>query len=184
MKTIKEFKTVTKENYQVIIKEENRGTLITPYFHEVFGHPRQVLEVNFYEIHKGVFSFAKYNIVQFLIKADNLETAIQMAKNRLDDIFINGYPNRNEFFVVSGYRYDNENFKKSYDLSFMENTHLYNQFTPSTYKLKIGDLLEYDTDGDGWGFWYAVDESGKRISNRLKGGIFIGYLSDGVIKRY
>ena len=171
------------EKYQVIIKEENRGTIITPFFHEVYNK-NEVLEVNFNEIYKGMFSFAKYNVVQFNIKADNIETAIEMAKDRLDDIFKNGYPKKNEIVVVTGYMYDENNNKKTYNLSFMENTHLRNQFTASSYKTKIGDLLKYETDGDGWGFWYAVDENGKRLSDRLKGGIFTSCLSDGIIKKY
>ena len=164
-------------------KDKNRGTIITPFFHEVYGET-EVLEVNFREIYKGVFSFAKYGVIQFNIKADNIETAVEMAKDRLDDIFKNGYPKKNDIVVVTGFRYDENNNKKPYNLSFMENTHLHNQFTANSYKTKGGDLLKYDRDGDGWGFWYVVDENGKRVSDRLKGGIFLGYLSDGVIKKY
>ncbi len=174
-------KKISKE-YQVNFKDENRGSIITPFFHEVYGNS-EILEVSFNEIYKGMFSFATYGVIQFNIKADNIKDAIEMAKDRLNNILQNGYPKRNDIVVVTDFIYDENNNKIPYNLSFMENTHIRNQFTPNSYKTKVGDLLKYDMDGDGWGFWYAVDENGKRISDRLKGGIFIGYLSDGVIKK-
>lgn len=184
---VKNFKESVNESinnkYEVNFKEENRGSIITPFFHEVYGN-REVLEVNFSKLYGGMFSFAKYGVIQFNLKADSIETAVEMAKDRLNTILQKGFPKRNDIVVVSGFRYDENNNKKSYSLSFMENTHHQNQFTPNSYKTKPGDLLKYDTDGDGWGFWYAVDENGKRVSDRLKGGIFTGYLSDGVIKKY
>jgi hypothetical protein len=168
-------------SYQIKIKEGNRGSIITPFSHEIYGK-HEILEVNFNEIYKGMFSFARYGVIQFNIKSDNTETAIEMAKERLNHILRNGFPKRDGIVVVSGFRYDENNNKKPYNLSFMENTHTQNQFTANSYKTKAGDLLRYDTDGDGYGFWYAVDIRGKRISGRLKGGILTSYLSDGVVE--
>lgn len=165
---------------KVTFKEENRGTIITPYYHQVYGGS-ETLEVNFNQIYKGCYSFARYGVIQFNIEADDINTAVEMAKDRINDIMANGFPNERDVVVVSGYRYDESNNKIPYNLSFMENTHHLNQFTAKTYKADVGTFLKYDCDGDGWGFWYAVDESGKRISGRLKGGIFTGYSSDGVI---
>jgi hypothetical protein len=182
--TIREFLNENIENdYKVLSKGDNRGTIITPFFHNVYNNS-EILEVNFSELYKGMFSFAKYGVIQFNIKSDNVEDAITLAKNRLNVIFKNGYPNKKDIVVVTGFRYDENNNKNTYNLSFMENTHNNNRFTENSYKTKKGDLLKYDQDGDGFGFWYVVDKNGKRLSERLKGGIFIGYLSDGVIQKY
>jgi REP element-mobilizing transposase RayT len=165
---------------RAIFLEENRGTIETPYYYQVYNK-NEILQVNFSEIYKGCYSFWKYGIMQFNIKSDNINTAIEIAKDRISDIMANGYPKRGDIVMVTGYRYDDNNTKIPHTLTFMENTHIRNQFTANTYKTKAGDLLKYDCDGDGWGFWYAVDENGKRTSDRLKAGIFIGYLSDGII---
>lgn len=173
-----------KNNYQVQFKENNKGSIITPFSHKCYGKD-EILEVSFNELYKGSFSFARYGILQFLIKTDNVKDAVKLAKKRLDAIFKNGYPTKNDIVVFSGFKYDEKDNKKiPYQLSFMENTHHQNQFTKSSFIVKVGDLLKYDCDGDGWGFWYAVDENGKRISARLKGSIFIGYCSDGVLTKY
>jgi len=177
-----EFKIEFNEN------DKNRGKIITPYYYEVYGYRNPIqLEVNFSELYKrpnsqtATYSFAKYGICQFTIKSDNINSAIELAIQRLKDIFKNGIPNRNDKFIVSGFRYDETNKKVSYTPSFMENTHLRNQFTEDSFKTKKGDLLKHDTEGDGYDFWYAIDNDGKRISDRLKGSILIGFISDGVL---
>ncbi len=174
------------KNYEVIFDGENKGKLITPYVFKNAWHREGIqIIVNFNELYEGMFSFAKYSIVDFNIKSDSVENAIEMAKNRLDDIFSDGCPNSNkDIFEVTGTKYDYNNNKVPYELKFMENTHLRNPFTKSSYVTKKGDLLKHDVDGDGWGFWYAVDKSGKRISDRLKGTIFVSSFSNGIIKKY
>jgi hypothetical protein len=49
------------------------------------------------------------------------------------------------------------------------------------YSKRTAGLLKYVGDNDGYGFWYAVDSNGKRISNDLKGGIFESLFADGII---
>ena len=172
----------TSSEYQVVFTENNRGTIHTPFFHNAYLR-EEPLEVSFSELYKGMFSFGKWAVVQFLIKSDDVNEAIEMAKDRLELILANGYPDRlKDILVVTGFRYGEKNEKTPYTLSFMENTHHQNQFTASSYKMKEGDLLRHCSDGDGWGFWYAVDKNGNRISSRLKGDIFLSALSDGEIK--
>ena len=166
---------------EVIYKEDGRGTIITPFFHEVYNK-KERLEVNFSSLAKETFSFAKYGVIQFIIEADSLEKAVELAKDRINLLFPM-YPKQNEIIKVTGFKYNNENVKVPFELSFMENTHHQNQFTANSYKTKIGDLLRYDCDGDGWGFWYIVDDNGKRISERLKGKTFLGAISDGIITK-
>lgn len=174
------------KNFKVIFKEEeNRGTLICPFFYDSYGK-QKFIEVNFSPLlySKGVFSFAQYGILQFTIKSDNIKDAIKMAKERIKIICKNGLPKQNDIVIVNDFRLLDDNTKKPYILSFMENTHHQNQFTPNSYITKKGDLLMYDRDGDGWGFWYAIDENKNRISGRLKGGTFFGYVSDGVVTKF
>lgn len=161
--------------------KNNRGTIITPYTYVVCGYPTPFqLEVNFNELYEGTYSFAKYNICQFIIKAENINNAIELAIERLKEIYKNGMPKK-KIFRVSGIRYDDCNNKITYTPSFMENTHLRNQFTESSYITEKGDLLMHDTDGDGYGFWYAVDNDGKRISSRLKGSILNALVCNGTL---
>jgi hypothetical protein len=160
----------------------NKGTIITPFTYVVYGYAKPFqLEVNFNELYEGTYSFAKYNVCQFIIEADNINKAIELAVERLKDIYKNGMPQKKQVFRVTGIKYNGSNDKVAYTPSFMENTHLRNQFTASSYKTKQGDLLVHDTDGDGYGFWYAVDNDGKIISSRLKGSILNGLVCDGVI---
>lgn len=165
--------------------DKDRGTIKTPYSYKEYYTLKQ-FEINYSLTYKGMYCFAKYGLMQFHIASDSLNKAIEMAKQRIDGIFNieNILPSNSDIFEVSGFRYDENNIKKLYELSFMENTHMNNPFTSNSYKTKKGDLLKHDVDGDGWGFWYVVDENGNRISERLKGGIFIGYLSDGVLTKY
>ncbi len=163
---------------------ENSGEIITPYTYKIVGYSDSFeLKVRFKELYKGTYSFDEYNICQFNIESDNIDSAIKLAIERLKYIFKDGIPQRNsdEIFVVSGFQYDKKNTKKPYTPSFMENTHSMNQFTENTFKTKKGDLLKYDRGGDGYGFWYLVNKNGEKISNRLKGSILVGYISDGVL---
>jgi len=171
-------------NFEVKFDEskKNRGTIITPFTYVVYGYSTPIqLEVNFNELYEGAYSFAKYNVCQFIIKVDDVNKAIELAVERLKDIYKDGMPQKKKVFRVTGIRYNDSNNKVTYTPSFMENTHIRNQFTESSYKTKEGDLLVHDTDGDGYGFWYAVDNDGKRISSRLKGSILNGLVCDGAI---
>jgi hypothetical protein len=172
--------------------DKNRGKIITPYTYMLYGYSNPfTLEVNFNELYKCresladggmmMYSFAKYGICQFNVKSKNIKSAIESAIERLQDIYKDGIPNKNDAFVVSGFRYNEDNKKVSYLPSFMEDTHIRNQFTKNSFTTKKGDILRYDDDGDGWGFWYAIDNDGKRVSTRLKGSILISYIADGVV---
>ena len=164
--------------------DKNEGEIITPYKYKIIGYSDSFeLKVRFRELYKGTYSFNEYNICQFIIKSRDINSAIKLAIERLKYIFKDGVAKRNsnKIFVVSGFQFDEKNTKKPYTPSFMENTHSMNQFTENSFKTKKGDLLKYDSDGDGYGFWYLVNKDGERISNRLKGSIFVGYISDGVI---
>ena len=154
--------------YKITFQEGNRGTILTPYIHNAYRND-EILEVNFRELYEGMFSFAKYGVLQFNIKANSIEEAIELAKVRLDNIFSNGDPNRiRENVIVSGFKYDENNNKIPYNPPLA----------------KIGDLLKYVGNNDGYGFWYIVDSNGKRISNEVKSGIFESLFADGVIKKH
>jgi hypothetical protein len=182
--TIREFLNENKKSkYQVEFKEKNRGTIISPFSFNVNGE-NEIIKIDFWQLYEGLFSFVKYGLIQFDIKADDVKDAIELAKDRLDFVFENGYPKRNDIVSVTGFMFDKNNTKKPFVLSFMEKTNSLNQFTESSYKTKPGDLLKYNGDGDGFGFWYIVDENGNRKSDRLKGDTFTSCLSDGIIKKY
>jgi hypothetical protein len=181
--TTSEITKTHQMDYKILFNTESSGTMTCPFFHNVYGKLEN-LELNFKEFYKGTYLFAKYGIIDFFVESKSIKGAIKLAKNRLNNILKNGYPNKNDVVVFTGFKYDENNNKILFDLSLMENTHIANPFTKYSYKVKKGDLLKYDQDGDGWGFWYAVDKNGKIISDNLKGGIFTSYLSNGSIQKY
>lgn len=159
-------------------KDKERGTIHTPFFRSSYNNKVEPIDVTFYKLYQGMYSFG----YGFLIKAENTEKAIQLAIERLKIVYNRGaYNLYADTFIVTGFRLSRENIKVPYTPSFMENTHHQNQFTPDTFKTKKGDYLKFDRDGDGYGFWYAVNKEGKRISERLKGSIFSSLFFDNAI---
>jgi hypothetical protein len=72
-----------QSTYQVVFKNNYSGTITTPFTHTIFNRT-ETIEISFRELSQGIFSFAKYNVIQFIINADNVEDAITLAKNRAD----------------------------------------------------------------------------------------------------
>jgi hypothetical protein len=141
-------------------------------------------EFSVQEIYKGCYSVSKYNLAQFLYRTEDEKKAMQYAKKHLKKLGKLDYSDRNGIFVVTNYQYNEKGEKVIFTPSFMENTHTKNQFTAHTYKTNKGALLRYDGDGDGYGFWYEVDCNGNKISDRLKGQIFVGLFSSLAIKKF
>jgi hypothetical protein len=161
--------------------DKKRGEIITPYFrYHKFLNPEQ-LKIRFSELYEGTFHFGDGYITSFLIKTNTVKKAVEMGKTRIKEIYKYGVYNNEDIFVVTGYKYNENNEKIPFTPSFMENTHIRNQYTSNSFKTKEGDLLRYDQNGDGYGFWYKVDENGKKESDRLKGTILTALFCDGVV---
>jgi hypothetical protein len=177
--------TKSKTRFKVIFNDEKKGIIQTPFLRKIYNQNNILINIKFSELYEGCYHFGEWNVLSFHIKTNDVKKAVKLAKNRLNYLFndlkLDFNTDNKKMFYFTGSRLDDQNNKNNFQLSFMENTHLQNQFTKDSYIVKKGAKLIYDCDGDGWGFWYEIDENNKRISDRLKGATLNGLLSDGVL---